>query len=104
MKKQILFEEAETVQCIVNSAFGIYSGQVFAERYQEYFKSQHTDKLEALNDCLEGPENEFYWESMMDLLGCFIVIDGVKYGFAQLEDIFMIEFEEYQNIDWESVN
>jgi hypothetical protein len=104
MENLIAFEDAETVQCIVNSANGIYSGQVLAERYQEYFKSQYPDKLEALNDCLEGPENDFYWESIEDLLSCFIVIDGIKYGFVQLEDIFMIEFEEYKNIDWDSVN
>lgn len=103
MKNQILFEDAKTVECIVNSAFGIYSGQVFAERYQDYFKAQHPDKLEALKDCLEGPENEFYYESLEELLGCFIDINGVKYAFAQLEDIFMIELEEYKNIDWESI-
>jgi hypothetical protein len=104
MKNQILFEEAKTAQCIVNSAFGIYSGQVFAERYQEYFKNQHPDKLEDLNNCLEGPENEFYYDSFCELLNCTLEIEGKIFCLFQLEDVFMVELDEYYSINWDLVN
>lgn len=57
----------ENAELLLDGNRGIYIPQQFAQHYSQYITNK--DELaESLNDLLEGPENELYWESWEDVL------------------------------------
>jgi len=54
------------IQLLVSDRHGIYIPQFFCQNYLNYIVNK--DELEEqINDCLEGPDNEFYFESWDDI-------------------------------------
>ena len=92
-------ENATTFSCEVSSGFGIYTAQVFAERFQNELRSSGV-KSETIGDLLNGPEDINYWDSYCYLLPH--AFGGRTYFNGEDGDIFSLSTEEYELIDWEN--
>ena len=60
-------------QLLVNDANGIYIAQVFCERYADSIKNKE-ELQDDINTCLEGPENEEYWDAWVDVMDNAVLI------------------------------
>ena len=88
---------------LINSAFGTYIPQTFAERYKnkefsfEFIDKERADKLidELLND---PTENEFYYEAYEELLSLDVILNGQELFLYHDEDLWLCpvgyDFEE----------
>jgi len=75
--------------CIVDSAYGIYVPQRFAELYSAFLKPSLAKELQA------GPDSETYWEAWEEVLNTSkIICDGMIYSLEQDGDVFAIQLGE----------
>ena len=71
----------------VNSAYGIYTGQAFAEFYGPYVTNAKPGDIDIL---LAGPEHEEYLDVYgMELSGYELTINGQNYFVFESEDLWL---------------
>ena len=88
----------EVAELLVNSQFGIYSGQVLAERHE--LPNLSTEDKQTL---LNGPDDEFYVEVWADIEGEAVLIDGKEHEVHQIEgDIWAVP-SDVEITDWEEL-
>ena len=76
---------------LVDSHYGVYIPQSFAERYSQVIIN-NTEISEELGDILEGPDNEYYldsWETVCNKAK--IEIDSQTYYLWQNDDLWAIK-------------
>lgn len=87
------------MQLICDSHHGIYCPQLTIKDLIDDIVSQLP--AEDVQTVLDGPDNEFYWESWENILNTsFIIDDGEnkRYYLYQDEDVWMLEKgEEFNN-------
>lgn len=75
---------------VVDSANGIYSGQIFAERFGDNLVDMSTDDLNAL---ASGPDHDEYFDVWAELSDYSVDIDGTEYQIFESEGIFLVPVE-----------
>lgn len=84
--------------CIVDSHFGIYVPQVWAERYGSAAVASAGVNPEDVRVLLAGPDGEDYWDSWGEVLNDYChEVAGIKHYITQDGDLFEYP-ETYQ---WE---
>lgn len=74
----------------VDSHFGIYTPQVFMERFADNIKHDIKDMADVLAD-LSDPYNEYYWEAWETIIdNCTVTIGGNQYSIYTDEDLWLI--------------
>lgn len=80
---------------LVPSSYGIYTGQMLAGQIvsegDDFFKQMKQQiKSDDLNDLLEGPDNEFYWDALNDVENYIkVLIDGQEWVIYTNEDLWL---------------
>ena len=77
------------MDCIVDSAFGIYVPQMFVQRYEP--DEWGVRKVDA--EELQNPDNEFYWETWEEVLSTAKFTDdrGHVWRLLQDGDLFAVD-------------
>lgn len=72
-------------ELLVNDAHGIYIAQSFCQAYSAYITNMDKVK-EDFDICLDGPDNEYYWDAWENLLNNieFTNDNGDKYTIGNL--------------------
>ncbi len=84
------------MQLICDSNRGIYAPQQTILSLCEEIVNQLPK--DAVNDVLDGPDNEWYWKSWEDILNQTVTFEGKTYRLDQDEDVWMMEEgEEFNN-------
>jgi hypothetical protein len=82
------------MQHVVDSHNGIYSPQVFVERYQHYIRPdlKTPARNEYLNEVLRGPDDPNYWESWEELVNYIVITDDddIEWTVYEDEGIYLI--------------
>ena len=77
------------MQLICDSNRGIYAPQQTILSLCEEIVNQLPK--DAVNDVLDGPDNEWYWESWENILNQTFTFEGKTYRLDQDEDVWMME-------------
>jgi phage terminase small subunit len=60
-------QQTKEPELLVSDHHGIYIAQMFCKAYSAYITNMAEVK-EDFDTCLDGPDNEFYWESWENLI------------------------------------
>jgi hypothetical protein len=97
---------------VVDSAHGIYSPQVFIEKFKEnlcYLDREDPlgeTELDLVKEIEKGPEYEYYWDAWNDfteMCGVRTAIGNEVFGVFENEGIFLIPVHLIGEIDWEEL-
>lgn len=84
------------MQLICDSHHGIYCPQITIKDLIDDIVSQLP--AEDVKTVLDGPDNEWYWESWENILDQTFTFEGKTYRLEQDEDVWMMEEgEEFNN-------
>ena len=83
-------------ECVVSDSWGIYVPQHFCQKYDlDWAPSEIKNKLkEDWQICLNGPEEEWYWDAWQEVLDNYKICHpslGYFYRFEQNGDVFEIQ-------------
>lgn len=88
----------KAIEILLSGAHGEYIPKFFAEGYTGWGLLHDDAKI-----LLEGPENEFYWETWDDVLGyARKLVDGETYTLHQDDDLFAICADSMTNEEYEN--
>ena len=85
------------MQLICDSNRGIYAPQQTILSLAKEIVAQLPQ--DAVNDVLDGPGNEWYWESWENILNQTFTFEGETYRLEQNDDVWMLEEGEGFNND-----
>lgn len=68
-------------ELLVNDAHGIYIAQLFCKQYLPYITNAEELK-EDIDICIDGPDNEYYWEAWDTLLNRIELTNDNKEKFS----------------------
>ena len=84
------------MQLICDSHHGIYCPQITIQSLLPEIVAQF--EPDDVKTVLDGPDNEFYWESWENILDQTFTFEGKTYRLEQDEDVWMLEEgEEFNN-------
>lgn len=82
--------DLENAILVVDSHFGVYTPQVFIERFGDNLIHDIKDIADILDD-LSDPENEYYWDAWVTIIdNCTVTIDGKQYNIHTDEDLWLV--------------
>lgn len=92
------YVEDHEVSHVVDSHYGIYSAQIFVERFGESLEfGEGSWALMAVDDVKSGPNAEFYCESWCDIMDHATVVLGDKrYNIHEDEGIYLVR----DDVEW----
>lgn len=74
----------------VDSHFGIFTPQVFIERFEDNLEHDMKNIADILAD-LSSPDNEYYWDAWASIIdNCTVTIDGDQYSIYEDEDVWFV--------------
>lgn len=84
----------DEIICVIDSNRGVYAPRKFIEAYQNDLKSENytlSDLKECIDNVLQGPYNDSYWESWNDIVtNCTVISGGKRYTIYESLDVFLI--------------
>ena len=96
--------DADQLTLAVDSHCGVYAPQIFAQRFHSELTDLYVQgKLnpQTFQDVLDGPDNEFYWDSWLEILdNAVLKMAGKHYAILQSEDIWFIPANMEYPEDW----
>ena len=82
---------------LINSGFGKYIPQIFAEQYADTLGVELTDNDRAI---LSDPEHAEYWEVWIDLIdNTTVMFNHMEHAICHIEDVWLIPLSELESIE-----
>lgn len=82
------------INCIIDSGFGVYIPQMFAEELTSGVYKTSEYNADDIDTLLTGPtiENEWYWDAWNDTINNIVLFDdnGKEYFLYQDGDLFAV--------------
>lgn len=85
----------DNIELLVDSAKGIYIPQYFVKHYiLDRYNMENVDP-ESITSCLNGPDDEHYWESWADILvNTTFECEGKTYYLHHDGDLLIVAWDE----------
>ena len=87
----------DNAELLINSGYGKYIPQLFAEQYADTLGIELTDNDRAV---LSDTEHSDYWEVWFDLIdNTTVMFNHTEHAIYHSEDVWLIPLSELENIE-----